>query len=372
MTTFAHSLIAWQRRFGRRDLPWQASRDPYRIWLSEIMLQQTQVAAVVPYYLRFTARFPDLKALARAPLERVLELWSGLGYYARARNLHRAARQLAAAGGRFPQTVDELTALPGIGRSTAAAIAAFAFGRREAILDGNVKRVLARVYGVSGWPGEREIETALWRQAEALLPRRGIETYTQALMDLCATLCTRSAPRCERCPVADRCVAYREGRVDVLPGARPRRALPLRRTTWLVPVHGDCVFLVRRPLEGLWGGLWVFPESDGVAVDADALRLLGTACATRALRPALEHAFTHFRLRARLVLCTVPSPGTPAGGRWFVLERALRAAVPTPVRAVITMIARRFSAPETRPLRRARDAASPGARARRRKRAVAG
>lgn len=366
MSTFAHALITWQRRHGRRDLPWQASRDPYRVWLSEIMLQQTQVSAVVPYYLRFTARFPDLETLARAPLERVLELWSGLGYYARARNLHRAARVVAAGGGHFPASVEALVALPGVGRSTAAAIAALAFGRREAILDGNVKRVLARVFGVEGWPGERGVEAALWRQAESLLPRRGIEPYTQALMDLGATLCTRSAPACTRCPVADRCVAFREDRVSALPAARPRRALPLRKATWLVPVHGDRVLLARNPPEGLWGGLWVFPASTGPQVEADAARLLGAGCTIRILRPALEHGFTHFRLRARLVLCSPATAGAVDGARWFSFGRALRAALPTPVRKVITDLARRFSAPETRPRRRARDAASKGARGRER------
>lgn len=349
MSTFAQALITWQRRHGRRDLPWQASRDPYRVWLSEIMLQQTQVSAVVPYYLRFTARFPDLETLARAPLERVLELWSGLGYYARARNLHRAARLLVAGGGRFPESAEALVALPGIGRSTAAAIAAFAFGRRAAILDGNVKRVLARVFGVEGWPGEREVEAALWRQAESLLPRRGIEPYTQALMDLGATLCTRGAPQCARCPVAERCVAFREDRVPELPAARPRRALPLRKATWLVPVHGNRVLLQRKPPKGLWGGLWVFPESAGTRVDADAARLLGAGCATRVQRPALEHGFTHFRLRARLVLCSPATAGPVEGARWFSFERALRAALPTPVRTVITDLARRFSAPQTPP-----------------------
>ncbi|MDA0225389.1 MAG: A/G-specific adenine glycosylase [Proteobacteria bacterium] len=375
MTAFAQTLIAWQRRFGRRDLPWQESPDPYRVWLSEIMLQQTQVSAVVPYYRRFTASFPDLGALARAPLERVLAHWSGLGYYARARNLHRAARQLVAEGGNFPETATALAALPGIGRSTAAAIAAFAFGRREAILDGNVKRVLARVFGIAGWPGARDIEAALWQQAEALLPRRGIQTYTQALMDLGATVCTRTAPRCERCPVADRCIARREGRTQELPGRRPRRALALREATWLVATQGDRVLLVKNPLQGLWGGLWVFPVSAGRNAAADASRLLGAGTRARVSRPVLEHVFTHFRLRARLVLCAPSAavePGTPQGGRWFTFAGALRAALPTPVRAVIADLVKCASAPETRPLRRARDAASPGVPVRRRTRAAAG
>src|SRR4051812_710687 len=196
---FAQKLIAWQQRHGRRDLPWQGTRDPYRIWLSEVMLQQTQVSAVIPYYERFLRRFPDVQVLAAASEDEVLQLWSGLGYYARGRNLHAAAREIAAFG--FPNTAEAIEQLPGIGRSTAAAIAAFAFGERAAILDGNVKRVLARYYGVEGWPGAKPVESLLWARANAVLPKSGIETYTQALMDLGATVCTRHTPRCGACPL---------------------------------------------------------------------------------------------------------------------------------------------------------------------------
>src|SRR5207247_5643213 len=219
--SFASRLIAWQKQHGRHDLPWQHTRDPYRVWLSEIMLQQTQVATVIPYYLRFLAAFPDVASLAAAPVERVLEIWSGLGYYRRAHLAHRAAKTIVTEhGGVFPRDVSAVAVLPGIGRSTAAAIEAFAFGVRGAILDGNVKRVLARHAGIVGFPGDPEVERSLWRHAESLLPEKGIETYTQALMDLGATVCLRKSPRCDVCPVAPDCVARRDGRIAELPAPR--------------------------------------------------------------------------------------------------------------------------------------------------------
>ena len=313
---FADKLIAWQRRHGRHDLPWQGTRDPYRIWLSEVMLQQTQVSAVIPYYQRFLARFPDVHALAQASEEEVLELWSGLGYYARGRNLHRAAREIAAHG--FPRTAAAIAKLPGVGRSTAAAIAAFAYGERAAILDGNVKRVLARAFGLTD-------EGALWEQAERLLPKRGVERYTQALMDLGATLCTRGAPRCARCPVARNCIARREGRIAELPPPRKRRELPQREVTWLVLRHDGAVLVERRPSPGIWGGLWCFPELRGAAP-------------VRATRLApIEHGFTHFRLRIRPLLHDVRR--APARqGRWLRLEEAERAALPAPVKTLLARL----------------------------------
>ena len=223
---FAVALTAWQKRHGRHDLPWQDSRDPYTVWLSEIMLQQTQVAAVIPYYQRFLARFPTLQALAAAPLDDVLALWSGLGYYSRARNLHRAAQAVMTQhGGNFPATLDAIMELPGIGRSTAAAILVFAFGKRSAILDGNVKRVLARVRGIAGYPGETAVAAQLWREAGALLPKTGLQPYTQGLMDLGATLCVRRNPRCTECPVQNLCVAFKTDRVA---------ATAFTRVAWMV------------------------------------------------------------------------------------------------------------------------------------------
>ena len=337
MPDFASKLVRWQRAHGRHDLPWQGSREPYRIWLSEVMLQQTQVEAVIPYYARFVARFPDVASLARGSEDEVLRLWSGLGYYARARNLLAAARRVAnELGGRIPADAESLAALPGIGRSTAAAIAAFAFGERAAILDGNVKRVLARCFGVAGYPGERAVEQRLWQLAESLLPARSIEAYTQALMDLGATLCTRVNPRCDACPIARRCVARREGRAAELPAARPKKPKPERRATWLVLVHGERVLLERRPPVGVWGGLWSFPELEGTRLRRFCTQELGCEIArTRRLEP-VEHGFTHFRLRAQPLLCAVRGVAAAAPGReWLALARAPDAPVPAPVRKLL-------------------------------------
>jgi A/G-specific adenine glycosylase len=334
MTEFAQKLVRWQRRHGRHDLPWLGTRDPYRIWLSEIMLQQTQVAAVIPYYERFLARFPDFDALAAASEEQVLELWSGLGYYARGRNLLRAARQVAHRG-KFPDNMEDIRELPGVGPSTAAAIAAFAFGRRAAILDGNVKRVLARRFGIEG-------ERAQWALAGKLLPLRGIERYTQALMDLGATVCTRAKPACERCPVSDDCVARREGRIAELPAPRKRKPLPLRRITWLVLLHQGTVLLERRPGSGIWGGLWVFPErSSGKDVRSYCRKSFSVEITKVRKLPLIEHGFTHFRLNIQPIRCDVRKARSHAespGRIWLDLGEARRAAVPAPVKVLLSAL----------------------------------
>lgn len=332
MRDFSRKLVAWQRRHGRHGLPWQGTRDPYRIWLAEVMLQQTQVEAATPYYLRFLERFPDVAALAAAPVGEVLRLWSGLGYYARARNLHAAA-QVVAGGlkGRFPDTAEALERLPGIGRSTAAAVAAFAFGRRAAILDGNVKRVLARHFGVEG-------KDEQWALAEKLLPARGIEAYTQGLMDLGATLCRRSNPECGRCPVAESCVALREDRVAELPSPRKRKPVPTRSATWLVLLHQGQVLLERRPPSGIWGGLWAFPEPGPGALKRHCRVVLGCDIAPPRELEVVEHGFTHFRLIAQPLWCSVKKaiPRAESGGRmWLEVEGAARAAVPAPVRKLL-------------------------------------
>ena len=315
--SFARKLIAWQRRNGRRGLPWQGTRDPYRVWLSEVMLQQTQVASVIPYYERFVARFPRVRALAAASEDEVLRLWSGLGYYARGRNLHRAAQKIAfELNGKFPRSAARLETLPGVGRSTAAAIAAFAFGERAAILDGNVRRVLARCFGVEG-------ERAQWALAERLLPRRGIEIYTQGLMDLGATICTRANPACGHCPVTKECVARREDRIDELPSPRKCGPLPTRRDTWFVVLHDGEVLLERRPGSGIWGGLWTFPEK---VLKVKKQKNL----------PALDHGFTHFKLKVQPVLCSAPTRVAAPGRIWLPLKDAVAAAVPAPVKALLS------------------------------------
>jgi A/G-specific adenine glycosylase len=342
---FARAIVRWQRSHGRNDLPWQGTRDPYAIWLAEIMLQQTQVATVVPYYLRFRARFPDVASLAAADEDEVLRLWSGLGYYSRARNLHRAAQAIVAEhSGLFPRELVEIERLPGVGRSTAAAIAGFAFGARAAILDGNVKRVLARHFAVDGYPGERAVEQRLWRLAESLLPATDIEPYIQGLMDLGATVCTTRAPQCARCPVRASCDALAQNRVSALPAPRPRRAVPHRRTAMLVLRRGDDVLLQKRPGVGVWGGLWCFPE---LAVEDDpvrvARRLFGCEIAGVERLGLLRHGFTHFTLDIEPVVGRVrrlaPRAAQP-GVLWMPLEEAIGAAVPVPVRKLLGALAK--------------------------------
>jgi A/G-specific adenine glycosylase len=342
-SSVAARLIAWQKQHGRHDLPWQGTRDPYAIWLSEIMLQQTQVATVIPYYNRFRARFPDLAALAAAPLDEVLRLWSGLGYYSRARNLHKAAQSVASAhGGRFPRRFEDVAALPGVGRSTAAAICVFSYGARHAILDGNVKRVLARLRGVKGYPGEKKVADRLWREAEQLLPRRGIETYTQGLMDLGAAVCTRGRPRCGECPLHGDCVALRRGWVAGLPSPRPRKPLPRKRTTMLVLTRAGEVLLEKRPPSGIWGGLWCLPE---VARKSDlaayCLKRFGARVLEVEPMPALAHGFTHFNLDIRplhlRVSALVPQAAEP-GLTWLSFEDARGAAIPAPVRRILALL----------------------------------
>ena len=335
MSNFASALIDWQKRHGRRDLPWQGTSDPYRIWLSEVMLQQTQVSAVIPYYQRFLRRFPGVAALAAASEDEVLQLWSGLGYYARGRNLHAAAKTIVQLGS-FPGSAEELEKLPGIGRSTAAAIAVFAFGERAAILDGNVKRVLARHFGIEGWPGEKAVESRLWARANAELPGSGIETYTQALMDLGATVCTR-APRCDACPVRAPCKARKARRTAEIPAPRPRKVLPQKVVTWLILRHGAQVLLEKRPPVGIWGGLWSFPEAPARDVDGYCRRTLGCEVGAKKELETLEHGFTHFRLQIRPLRCEVSKqPGVESPGRlWIDLAEAAQAAVPTPVRTLL-------------------------------------
>ncbi len=335
---FTERLIAWQKVAGRHHLPWQKTRDPYRIWLSEIMLQQTQVATVIPYYQRFLDSFPDVMALAEAPIEAVIEHWAGLGYYARARNLHRCAQQIAAVhAGNFPNSTEQLIELAGIGRSTAAAISAFAFGERAAILDGNVKRVLCRQFGVEGFPGATAVDRSLWTLAESLLPASEIEAYTQGLMDLGATLCTRSRPRCADCPVSADCVARLDGRQSELPTSRPRPAVPERSATFVLILHDGRLLLERRPPSGIWGGLLVPPEGEVNQVLAN----LGLNTVSQRSLPPLNHAFTHFRLTLQPVLCVLETSSAVAesGMLWVDLDKAAEAGVPTPIRKLIRQVA---------------------------------
>ncbi|HUP94184.1 MAG TPA: A/G-specific adenine glycosylase [Burkholderiales bacterium] len=338
--TLAQKVIAWQIAHGRHDLPWQGTRDPYAIWVSEIMLQQTQVATVVPYYHRFMARFPSSAALAAAALDDVLAHWSGLGYYSRARNLHRAAQVIRDEhSGEFPRTFDAVVALPGIGRSTAAAVMVFAHGARHAILDGNVKRVLARCCGIGGYPGEKRVADALWQAAEEALPTAGIEAYTQGLMDLGATVCLRRQPRCGACPLARTCAALREQAIDTVPAPRPRKALPHKNTVMVILEHAGALLLEKRPAAGIWGGLWCFPElSAGENVSAVCAQRFSADIADVEALPEIQHGFTHFRLtiapqRLR-VSALVPRVMEP-GHVWMTLADAKAAAIPAPVRRIL-------------------------------------
>ncbi len=298
-TTFSKQILAWFDQHGRKDLPWQRNRDPYRIWISEIMLQQTRVETVIPYYEKFMQQFPNVKQLADAPIDEVLHLWTGLGYYARARNLHYAAQQICAQyGGVFPQTFDEVIALPGVGRSTAAAILALSFNQSHAILDGNVKRVLARFFAVEGWPGERAIELQLWKHAETLLPQKNIAEYTQAMMDVGATVCTRKNPTCLICPIKINCVAFNQQREHELPTPKPVRNLPQREVVMaIIQVDHEAVWLEKRPPVGIWGGLYSFPEFADVSSMQKWLKNSWKSKLSEILElPTITHTFSHFRL----------------------------------------------------------------------------
>ncbi|MFN0163353.1 MAG: A/G-specific adenine glycosylase [Burkholderiales bacterium] len=340
---FSARIIAWQARHGRHDLPWQGTRDAYRIWVSEIMLQQTQVAAVIGYYARFLRRFPDVCTLAAADLDAVMQSWSGLGYYSRARNLHRAALAVVRDhGGVFPDSLKALSALPGIGRSTAAAIACFAFGQRAAILDGNVKRVLARQFGVAGYPGSGPVEAEMWRLAEALLPRTRVEGYTQGLMDLGATLCVRQGPACARCPVAGTCVALQTGRTAELPERKPARAIPHRQCVMPIIRDRGAVLLQKRPPVGIWGGLMCLPECADMAAARSLCESLGADWAGRRELAPIEHGFTHYRLTIRALEVPLMRPARSVGdahGSWLKLGDAAGAALPAPVKKMLVGIA---------------------------------
>jgi len=335
---FANRVVRWQRTHGRNTLPWQNTRDPYRVWLSEVMLQQTQVATVLDYYTRFLARFPDVRALAAAELDEVLALWSGLGYYSRARNMHRCAQDVVALhGGEFPRAAHVLQTLPGIGRSTAAAIASFCFGERVAILDGNVKRVLTRLLGFGADLSQSANERALWDQAQALLPTRAVKeampSYTQGLMDLGATVCLARSPSCLLCPVSELCVAYREG----TPGNYPVKMRKLKRSgqaLWLLRARtrDGQVWLEKRPATGIWAGLYCLP----VFESRDALRAAVPAKARLQDDEPFLHVLTHKDLHLHPV--AVELPGSSAGvgqGAWFSAGDLPSLGLPAPIRRLL-------------------------------------
>lgn len=338
---FRRRLITWQKRHGRHDLPWQNTRDAYRIWVSEIMLQQTQVSTVMPRFEAFMRRFPSVRKLAVAPLDDVMAMWAGLGYYARARNLHRAAQEVVASfGGQMPGNAAALQELPGVGRSTAAAIGVFSAGERAAILDGNVKRVLSRVFMVSPMSSEAETARNLWALAERLLPVKQVEAYTQGLMDLGATICKPRNPDCAECPVSALCAARLADRIPEFPERPAKRMRPLKTCQMIVALHRGKVFLEKRPAKGIWGGLWSFPE---VETGADGVSELKSRYGVKGRLvdhgESLRHEFTHFSLDISPVIVRVdrlPVDSTSGESpKWFTREEMEKLGVPTPVGRLI-------------------------------------
>ena len=342
---FSSRLIAWQKIHGRHDLPWQNTQDPYAIWVSEIMLQQTQVAAVIAYYARFMARFPNIATLAQASQEEVLQHWSGLGYYSRARNLHNAAQTIMDEfDGQFPEDFEKIQTLSGIGRSTAAAIASFAFQQNQTILDGNVKRVLARHFLIEGWTGSPKIEKALWALAETLVPDQEMVAYTQGLMDLGATICTRSKPKCELCPLNVHCMALAKNQTKALPTPKPRKAIPQKQTTMLLLLNGNEVMLEKRPPNGIWGGLWSLPEISMQEIPSEvAMQRFGLEVESDEPLPSILHTFTHFKLEILPQPLQVIHRSLQAirpNTIWLNIEDAIGAALPTPVRNILLNLQR--------------------------------
>jgi len=341
VSNFPDSVLAWFAASGRHDLPWQSNPTPYRVWVSEIMLQQTQVSTVIPYYERFVSSFPDVNALAGASLDEVLHHWSGLGYYARARNLHQAALQVRERhNGRFPDTFDEVLALPGIGRSTAGAILSLSHGQRHPILDGNVKRVLARYYALDGWPGQTSVAKALWACSERNTPQTSVADYNQAMMDLGATLCTRSRPACEICPLVEGCEGLRQGRVSELPGRKPAKEKPLRATCMLIAQRDGDLYLERRPSSGIWGGLWSFPElaSVGDVPDWCRRRLASEPVEVRQWT-MLRHSFSHYDLEIQPLLVRLESVSRRVADSddegWYPLSETPEVGLAAPVEKLL-------------------------------------
>jgi len=346
--TFSQRLLSWYDLHGRHNLPWQQDKTPYRVWVSEIMLQQTQVTTVIPYYQRFMARFPQVSDLATANEDDVLHHWSGLGYYSRARNLHKAAKLVVNEhAGTFPRSVAGLMELPGIGRSTAGAIAAISMGIRAPIMDGNVKRILTRYFAIHGWPGLTAVTNELWAIAEVLTPRERVGDYTQVMMDLGATLCKHSKPACHLCPLNNRCVAHQTGQQQRFPESRPKQAKPERSTVMLMVVNqfGE-ILLEKRPPTGIWGGLWSFPElSDPDQISAEALARTGLTIDDCELWQPFRHTFSHYHLDITPALTFIDSQqqALPIRERddycWFPLNQSHQLGLAAPVKKLLEKIA---------------------------------
>ncbi|MDT8427896.1 MAG: A/G-specific adenine glycosylase [Pseudomonadales bacterium] len=354
---FATTVLRWFHRHGRHHLPWQQNPTPYQVWVSEIMLQQTQVATVIPYFERFMARFPTIDTLAQAAVDEVLHLWTGLGYYARARNLHQCAQILwQHHQGSFPTTVSALAELPGIGQSTAGAILSLGLKQHASILDGNVKRVLCRHFAISGWPERSEVKRRLWALAEELTPNREFAAYNQAMMDLGATVCTRSKPACARCPVQDSCAARRQQRIADFPEKKPSRQIPVRTTLMLLCVdHSETpsrVLLEKRPSVGIWGGLWSLPEcADTAAMEQFCQQFQGLEPARRQTWPPLRHTFSHFHLEIEPleIPAMVSRCGIMDASRWlwYPVDNSLAVGLAAPVKNLLLQLATTRKEPES-------------------------
>ncbi len=341
--TFSEAILSWYDKFGRKTLPWQLNKTPYKVWLSEIMLQQTQVATVIPYFERFLARFPTVQDLASAEQDEVLHLWTGLGYYARARNLHKAAQVIVTEhNGEFPTDIEQVIALPGIGHSTAGAVLSLSLNQHHPILDGNVKRTLARCYAVEGWPGKKPVESALWEIAEQNTPTRGVERYNQAMMDMGAMICTRSKPKCELCPIADLCEAKAQQRQMDFPGKKPKKTLPEKQAWFAIFQCGEEVWLEQRPPVGIWGGLWCFPQNDHQDLDTIIEQRLGTSAqqirSTEQLN-AFRHTFSHYHLDIvpiKITLSTTPNViHESCKGQWYNLNQPPKVGLAAPVQQIL-------------------------------------
>lgn len=345
MSIFSKQLLAWYDQHGRKDLPWQQNPSPYEVWLSEIMLQQTQVATVIPYYQRFTKQFPTVDDLAKADIDDVLSLWTGLGYYARARNLYKAANRIVDEHqSQLPADIDALIDLPGIGRSTAGAIMTLGYHQNYPILDGNVKRVLTRYFAIEGWPSKKDIENRLWQEAERLLPKQRIANYIQAQMDLGATLCTRTRPRCNDCPMQLDCEAFKQGEPTRYPTPKPKKTTPTKTSHWIIALNeNNEVLLNKRPNTGIWGGLWTFPE---VAEESDIEQhcndQLFIATDDIAALPSFQHIFSHFKLNIHPHIVTAAPHNNVLSENnnynWYKIEKALTLGLPAPVKTLLTSL----------------------------------
>ena len=341
-SAFSQAVLSWFDDNGRHDLPWQHNKTPYRVWVSEIMLQQTQVVTVIPYYQRFMESFPTVQDLAKASTDEVLHHWTGLGYYARARNLHKCAQSVVNDfGGEFPQTVEELESLSGIGRSTAGAIASISMGKHAAILDGNVKRVLSRFHAIEGWPGNKKVADAMWVIAERYTPAKRTGDYTQAMMDLGATLCTRSKPQCQICPLVNQCEAYAQDRVKEFPNSKPKKEKPIKAIRLLMLQHGHDVLLQQQPNSGIWGGLWIFPQQSLEQELFDHELLIQNKIKGVEHGEVFRHTFSHYHLHIQPVLIQLSKKPTTIGEstqHWYNPAEPSELGLAAPVKTLLTKL----------------------------------